>query len=40
LPHIHHLLTQQKVTPQPGALEIMMKLAASPIGNGAGMAEV
>jgi hypothetical protein len=34
LPHIHCPLTQQKVTSQPEALEIMMKLEASPVGDG------
>jgi hypothetical protein len=40
LSHIRCLLTQQKVTSQPKALEIAMKLEASPIGNGVGMAHV
>jgi len=38
--HIHCPLTQQKVTSQAESLEIAMKLEASPIGGGAGMAHV
>jgi hypothetical protein len=41
LPHIHFPLTQQKITSQSKALNITMKLEASPVGeNGAGMAQV
>jgi hypothetical protein len=40
LSHIHCPLTQQKVMLQPKALEIAMKLEASPVGDGAGMAQV
>jgi hypothetical protein len=37
LPHIRRPLIQQKVTSQPEALEIAMKLEASPIGDMGGM---
>jgi hypothetical protein len=40
LSHIHCPLTQQKVTSQPEALEITMKLEASLVGDGIGMAQV
>jgi hypothetical protein len=40
LPHIRCPLTQQKVMSQPEALEIVMKLEASPVGDGTGMAQV
>jgi hypothetical protein len=40
LPHIRRSLIQQKVVLQPEALEIVMKLEASPIGDGGGMAQV
>jgi hypothetical protein len=40
LPHIHFPLIQQKVVSQPEALEIVMKLEASPVGDGGGMAQV
>jgi hypothetical protein len=36
LSHIHCLLTQQKVTSQLEALEILMKLETSPVGDGIG----
>ena len=39
LPHIRVTLTQQRITSQAKALEIVMKLEASPIGEiGVGMA--
>jgi len=41
LPHIRVPLTQRKITMQPDALEISMKLEASPIGEtGVGMAQI
>jgi hypothetical protein len=41
LPHIHYPLTLYKITSHLEALEITMKLEASPIGeNGVGMAQV
>jgi hypothetical protein len=40
LPHIQRPLIQQKVTSQPEALEIAMKLEASPTGDIGGMAQV
>jgi hypothetical protein len=40
LPHIHRSLIQQKVVSQPEALEIAMKLEASPVGDGGGMVQV
>jgi hypothetical protein len=41
LPHICFPLTQKKIVTQSEALEIMMKLEASPLGeNNAGMAQV
>jgi hypothetical protein len=40
LPHIHRPLIQQKVTSQPEALEIAMKLESSLVGDSGGMAQV
>jgi hypothetical protein len=40
LPHIRSMLIQQKVVSQPEALEIAMKLEASPVGDNGGMAQV
>jgi hypothetical protein len=40
LPHIQRPLIQQKVTSQPEALEIAMKLEASPTGDTGGMTQV
>jgi hypothetical protein len=40
LPHIHRPLIQQKVVSQPEALEIAMKLEASPVGDSGGMVQV
>jgi hypothetical protein len=40
LPHIHRPLIQQKVVSQSEALEITMKLEASPVGDSGGMAQL
>jgi hypothetical protein len=40
LSHIHSPLIQKKVASQPEALEIAMKLEASPVEDSGGMAQV
>jgi hypothetical protein len=40
LPHIRRSLIQQKVASQPEALDIAMKLEASPVGDDGGMVQV